>query len=162
MGLFGDDKKGGPGVAERSGQDQLVQLRGKYDPAIRLMHTLGVQVQGVEMQGEKLLIRGQAPSDQAKNQVWDEIKRIDPSFHDLALDLRVSPGASPGAGQGGPRGTATPPAETYTVKPGDTLSKISQHFYGNASSYQRIFEANRDQLSDPDRIQPGQVLRIPR
>ena len=52
--------------------------------------------------------------------------------------------------------------QTYTVQSGDTLSKISQHFYGRASDYQRIFEANRDQLRDPDKIQPGQVLRIPR
>ena len=49
----------------------------------------------------------------------------------------------------------------YTVQKGDTLSHIAQAHYGKASQWSRIFEANRDQLDDPDRIQPGQVLRIP-
>jgi len=47
------------------------------------------------------------------------------------------------------------------VKSGDTLSKISQQFYGKPNEYNRIFEANRDKLSDPDKIQPGQELTIP-
>ena len=49
----------------------------------------------------------------------------------------------------------------YTVQKGDTLSHIAKAQYGKASQWSRIFEANRDQLDDPDRIQPGQVLRIP-
>jgi len=164
MGLFGDKKAGTP-IAEPAGQDQLVQLRHKYDPAIKVAHELGVQLQNVEMQGGKLLVRGVAPSEQAKNRVWDEIKKIDPSYGDLTADLKVgasSATAAAGAGQGGPSGAPGAPMQTYTVQSGDTLSKISQHFYGRASEYKRIFEANRDQLSDPDKIQPGQVLRIPR
>lgn len=51
--------------------------------------------------------------------------------------------------------------QTYTVERGDTLSHIAQRFYGRASGWNRIFEANRDQLDDPDLIRPGQVLRIP-
>lgn len=51
--------------------------------------------------------------------------------------------------------------QTYTVQKGDTLSHISKQFYGKASKWNAIFEANRDQLDDPDRIQPGQVLKIP-
>jgi nucleoid-associated protein YgaU len=47
------------------------------------------------------------------------------------------------------------------VKPGDTLSKIAKHELGDASAYMAIFNANKDQLSDPDKIQPGQVLKIP-
>ncbi len=54
-----------------------------------------------------------------------------------------------------------PVEQAYTVEKGDTLSAIAQHFYGKASRWHAIFEANRDQLDDPDRIQPGQVLRIP-
>ena len=50
---------------------------------------------------------------------------------------------------------------TYTVKAGDTLSKIAKDTLGNASSYMAIFEANKDQLTDPDKIKPGQVLKIP-
>ncbi len=52
-------------------------------------------------------------------------------------------------------------AQTYTVQKGDTLSHIAKQFYGKAGQWNAIFEANRDQLDDPDRIQPGQVLRIP-
>ncbi len=51
--------------------------------------------------------------------------------------------------------------QTYTVASGDNLSKIAKHFYGDANEWHRIFEANGDQLSDPDRIRPGQVLKIP-
>jgi nucleoid-associated protein YgaU len=54
-----------------------------------------------------------------------------------------------------------PPEQTYTVAKGDTLSAIAKQFYGKASAWPTIFEANRDQLDDPDRIKPGQVLRIP-
>jgi len=61
--------------------------------------------------------------------------------------------AKPAEGSGGDR--------THTVEKGDTLSAISQKHYGSANRWQEIFNANRDQLDDPDLIQPGQVLRIP-
>jgi nucleoid-associated protein YgaU len=51
--------------------------------------------------------------------------------------------------------------QTYTVVSGDNLSKIAKHFYGHANYWHRIFDANRDQLSNPDLIKPGQVLKIP-
>lgn len=54
-----------------------------------------------------------------------------------------------------------PPAQFYTVKSGDTLSKIAREFYGDAMKYPTIFDANKPMLSDPDKIYPGQVLRIP-
>lgn len=50
---------------------------------------------------------------------------------------------------------------TYTVVKGDSLSKIAKREYGNANAWRRIFDANRDQINDPDLIHPGQVLRIP-
>ncbi len=50
---------------------------------------------------------------------------------------------------------------SYTVQSGDTLSAIAQRHYGKASRWQEIFEANRDQIDDPDLIRPGQVLRLP-
>ncbi len=53
-------------------------------------------------------------------------------------------------------------AETYTVQSGDTLWKISEQVYGNGSKYMKIFEANTDQLENPDRIFPGQKLVIPK
>jgi LysM repeat protein len=142
-----------------SGSDQLAVLRHKYDSVVRRMHDSGVKVLKVEMQGDKLLLKGEAPSEDVKNKVWDEIKRVDPSYGDLVADITVTPGG--GAGQGGPSGQAAAPTRTYTVKKGDTLSAIAKSMYGDANAYRRIFDANRDQLSDPDKIQPGQVLRIP-
>jgi nucleoid-associated protein YgaU len=62
--------------------------------------------------------------------------------------------------QGGVGSTADRPA-TYTVVAGDNLTKIAKHFYGDANAWKAIFDANRDQLSDPDRIRVGQVLKIP-
>lgn len=55
----------------------------------------------------------------------------------------------------------TPPARFYTVVKGDNLSKISKAHYGDANKYNKIFEANKPMLSHPDKIYPGQVLRIP-
>lgn len=52
-------------------------------------------------------------------------------------------------------------ARMYTVKSGDTLGKIAKQFYGNANEYEKIFEANKPMLKHPDKIYPGQVLRIP-
>jgi nucleoid-associated protein YgaU len=57
--------------------------------------------------------------------------------------------------------SATPASTYHTVKSGDTLSKIAKEAYGNANAYMKIFEANKPMLSDPDKIYPGQVLRIP-
>jgi len=53
-------------------------------------------------------------------------------------------------------------SQTYTVKSGDTLGKIAKHYYGDASKYPKIFEANQPMLENPDKIYPGQVLRIPK
>ncbi len=56
---------------------------------------------------------------------------------------------------------APPPPRTYTVAPGDSLSKIAQHQYGNAGLWQKIYEANKDTIKNPDLIHPGQQLIIP-
>ena len=141
-------------------EQELERLKQKYQPAIGLMQQLQVRLQNVHMEGGKLFIRGEAPSPEVKNKVWDQIKLIDASFSDLTCDLTVSQqqpstmtaGASVSGGQGQRR---------YTVQAGDTLSAISRQFYGNASQYMKIFEANRDILSDPNKIQAGQDLVIP-
>ena len=63
--------------------------------------------------------------------------------------------------QGGGSSTAPSAERTYTVKQGDSLSKIAKQFYGDVKQWRKIFEANKDQISNPDRIQPGWVLKIP-
>jgi len=141
------------------------RLKQKYQPALNLMDQLQVQLQNVNMEGPQLLIRGLAPSAEVKNRIWNQIKLIDAIFSDLVCDLRVSEwqpaqqspatmtaGASVGGGQNQRR---------YTVKAGDTLSKISREFYGDANQYTKIFNANRDVLRDPNTISPGQELVIP-
>jgi|SRR5882762_8963982 len=158
MGLFGkkDDMPGAGGTASAGG-DPLAIMRHKYDPVVRLMHQLGVQVQTIDLAGGKLRLRGQAPSEEVKNKVWDQIKAVDPLYSDLDAVITVVAGAGAPTGPG-----ATASGGSYTVQKGDTLSKISKQYYGDPNQYNRIFEANRDQLKDPDRIFPGQVLKIPR
>ena len=51
--------------------------------------------------------------------------------------------------------------QTYTIGKGDTLSKIAKEHYGSANAWKQIFEANRDTIEDPDRIFPGQVIKLP-
>ena len=51
--------------------------------------------------------------------------------------------------------------QSYTIGKGDTLSKIAKDHYGNANAWKQIFEANRDVIDDPDRVFPGQVIRLP-
>lgn len=63
--------------------------------------------------------------------------------------------------QGGSSSNAPGADRTYTVKSGDSLSKIAKQFYGDAKKWPQIFEANRDQITNPDMIKPGQTLRIP-
>src|SRR5215813_12513948 len=69
---------------------QLGQLKQKYQPAMNLAKQLGVQLQNVNMDGDKLFIRGVAPSGDIKNKVWDQVKLIDPTYSDLILDISVS------------------------------------------------------------------------
>jgi nucleoid-associated protein YgaU len=102
------------------------------------------------VQDGKLFMKGAAPSLDAANKVWDEIKRINPRLDDIIADFPVDTSRA-----------TTAAFQNYTVKSGDTLSKISKQFYGNANDYMRIFEANKDQLKNPDQIKPGQNLKIP-
>ena len=137
--------------------DQFEQLKLKYQSVINFIQSQGVQLQNVNMEGNKLLIRASAPTAELKNRVWDQIKLIDPNSSDLIADIQA-PEAAAAAAVGA---TSTPAARTYTVQPGDSLSKISKEFYGNANEYMKIFEANKDKLADPDKIRAGMDLLIP-
>jgi len=110
------------------------------------------------MEGDKLLIRATAPSADLKNKVWDQIKLVDPNCSDLIADIQAPAAAAAAAAGNTPSTTA---ARSYTVQAGDSLSKIAKQFYGDANKYMKIFEANKDKLSDPDKIKPGMDLVIP-
>jgi nucleoid-associated protein YgaU len=73
----------------------------------------------------------------------------------------TAPKADFGNVESGVASTAPTAAQTYTVNKGDTLSKIAKEFYGSANRWHEIYDANRDQISNPDLIKPGQVLKIP-
>ena len=139
------------------------QLKQKYQPAINLMQQLQVRLTHMHMEGDKLFIQGDAPSEDVKNRVWDQIKSIDAGYGDLICDLRAESGtaAQPQTMTASAAVTGGQSERRYTVKPGDSLSKISKQFYGNANEYRKIFDANRGVLSDPNKIQPGQELVIP-
>jgi nucleoid-associated protein YgaU len=102
----------------------------------------------------KLHFVGSVKTEAEKNEIWSAIKTIPSWQNDVVADIKVT-----GGGAAAP--AAAPAAKTYTVKSGDTLSGIAKAQLGNAGDYMKIFEANKDQLSDPDKIKPGQVLKIP-
>jgi nucleoid-associated protein YgaU len=139
--------------------DPFEQLKSKYQSVLNFMNSQNVQLQNLNMEGSKLFIRASAPSQEVKNKVWDQIKLVDPNFSDLNADIQAPAAAAAAAAAAS--STSTIAARTYEVKPGDSLSKISKEFYGNANQYMKIFEANKDQLSDPDKIKPGMKLNIP-
>lgn len=98
----------------------------------------------------KLYFKGTVATEAEKNEIWTAIKTIPTWQNDIVADIQVT---------GGP--ADAPAAKTYTVKAGDTLSAIAKEHLGSASAYMKIFELNKDQLTDPDKIKPGQVLRLP-
>lgn len=148
-------------MSMKNQDDRLETLKQKYAPVLRTIEQQGVRLQNVHVQDDKLLIRGVASSDEAKNRVWDQIKMVDPTHSDLTADITVEHGAGAGRSVSGHTSAGAAGQQTYTVQSGDSLSKISQQFYGTAQKYMKIFEANRDKLQDPDKIKPGQQLVIP-
>ena len=129
----------------------LEELKTKYAPALKKIEEQGVKLQNLHFQDNKLFIKGAAPTDAAKNEVWTAIKSVDRTYGDLTADITIDPSLPP----------PKPKEQAYTVQSGDTLSKISKQFYGDANRYMKIFDANKDQLKDPNTIKPGQTLRIP-
>ena len=121
-------------------------LRDTYNYAIQTAKSFGMQGSADERDG-KLHFHGTVQTQDQANKIWDAIKTIPTWQQDVIADITATGGAA---------------AETtYTVKGGDTLSKIAKEQLGDANAYMEIFNANKDQLSDPDKIKPGQVLKIP-
>ena len=132
-----------------------MDLREKYSAAIQKAKEL--RMEGAAQQvGDKLHFKGTVSSQDEANRIWDAIKTVPDWSKEVVADITAKPKAprAPGA-------TGQTAGKTYTVKSGDTLSKIAQDQLGDAKAYHDIFNANRDQLTDPDEIKPGQVLKIP-
>ena len=130
-------------------------LTEKYQSLIDIANQSGVSNLQVSEEGGALHVSGTAPSEEAKQKVWDEYSRLDPEMRsgDLVLNLEVGGGGGGTWGEGGE-------GDTYTVKGGDSLSKIGQH---HGVAWREIYEANKDVIGDnPDLIKPGQKLRIPK
>jgi nucleoid-associated protein YgaU len=183
MGLFDFIQDAGEALAEKAlgstaseeltktaevSPERLNQLRGEQiSSAIATLDIDGEQVT-VAVDGSVATLTGSAPSQEALEKMvlcagnQYGIGKVDCQ---LSVDAPAAPPASAqvdGPAAGAPAAGAPETASTfYTVKSGDTLGKIAQEHYGAASKYSVIFEANQPMLSDPDKIFPGQQLRIP-
>ncbi|MEK7832888.1 MAG: LysM peptidoglycan-binding domain-containing protein [Acidobacteriota bacterium] len=117
------------------------ELQSKYQAVLDKGHDVGLNVQNVNLEGDKLLIRGTVPAEHGKNALWEVIKGIDANVSDAIIDINVQSGSS------------------YTVVSGDTLSKIAKRFYGDANHYHAIAQASG--IDNPDKINVGQVITLP-
>lgn len=158
MGLFDKMFGRGASAADQATQQRFTELKTKYQSALNLADQQSIQFLNLHIQDNKLFVRAIAPSEEAKNKFWDQLKLINPSTDDITADITVDQTRAVGAAAGGGQGQG---GQTYEVKSGDNLSKISKQFYGDANRYMKIFEANKDLLTNPDKINAGQVLRIP-
>src|SRR5678815_2412374 len=136
MGLF--DKMFGSGAsnAQQQGnaQQQFDQLKTKYQSVLNEVERQQVQLHNLHVQDNKLFIKGAAPSEDAKNKIWEQIKLVDQNWqNDLTADFSVDQSRAMGAAAGGGQGQT----QTYTVKAGDNLSKISKQFYGDSNEYMK-------------------------
>ena len=141
--LFGRDEK----PPEPTEAPEVIAAR-KASALTRIVNSIGIAVDGlsISVNDDTAVIRGRVSSQAEKEKVVltagnvNGISRVDDQLEVEAPE---------------------PEATFYTVKSGDSLSKIAKEHYGNAMKYPMIFEANKPMLSDPDKIYPGQVLRIP-
>jgi len=124
-----------------------MSVKAKYQPVLDLGQQLGIQGGDVSEEGGVLKIKGETNTPYEKNALWDKIKEIGgESPSDIKANISVADDSV---------------YHRHTVKSGESLSKIAKHYYGDAMKYNKIFEANTDQLKNPDVIHPDQVLVIP-
>jgi LysM repeat protein len=193
------------------GRMSFDQLRSKYQTVIQEAQSQGVQISSLSFQNGKLIVKGTAPSLEAANNVWNEIKRVNSNMDDIEADIRVptsqaqppsstsentndnsdqsaavqnndqeqnsdqaenndqDQAVSKGSQGVLPRAKPSAPPESslqmethpYIVKRGDTLASISKEFYGDTSGYMRIYNQNRDKLTNPNSLEVGETLEIP-
>jgi nucleoid-associated protein YgaU len=122
-------------------------LMQKYRDTLELTGELIGEDLEVSEEAGKLHIKGTSAHEMEKNLVWDSIKSHDGWEGEVAASIKVKNADVYGR---------------YTVKKGDTLSKIAERVLGKANRYREIFESNKDILKNPDLIHPGQVLVIPK
>ncbi len=150
MGLF-DQMFGAGAAAAKTNEDQFGPLKDKYHSVLETLDKEGGRVQNLHVEDGKLVIIAVAPSEDAKNKAWDQIKAVDPNYGDLSVDITVDD--SQGQGE----------TETYTVKAGDSLWRIADNQLGNGNRYMEIFYANRDKMDSPQSvIHPGDELKVPK
>ncbi|MGC1513982.1 MAG: LysM peptidoglycan-binding domain-containing protein [Maribacter sp.] len=124
-----------------------MSVKSKYQPVLDLGEQLGMKNGDVTVEGETLKIKGQAKTPYEKDLIWDKIKKIGgESPSDIKANITVADESV---------------YHRHVVKSGESLSKISKHYYGDAMKYKAIFEANTGILKNPDVIHPDQVLVIP-
>lgn len=121
-------------------------LQQKYQELIQSARTAGITNLQVREQNNVLYIDGAAPSEQIKEQLWSVYKKIDPNYGSADLVMNISVAGSD-------------KVEEYEVVKGDNLSKIGKKY---GLGWKEIYEANRNLIKDPDLIQPGWRLKIPR
>lgn len=125
-----------------------MSLQEKYQTLLELANQNGTTYELSEGEGGTLIVTGTAPSAEAKQQLWDEYERLDPEFNDGDFVLNIQT-AEAAAGGG---------MHTHTVESGDNLSKIAKEY---GIQWKAIWDHNRDILKHPDKIYPGQELKIP-
>ncbi len=120
-------------------------LQDKYTELVQAANSGGVSGLQVAEQNGVLYVTGTAPSSAVKDQLWGIYEKLDPEMRagDLVLNISLAEGAE----------------QEYEVQAGDNLSKIAKKYPG--LTWQKIFEANKDKIKDPDMIQPGWKLKIP-
>lgn len=135
---------------------KLDQLKLKYQSVLNLMDTLKVQLKNLHVHEGKLVIRGEAKTKDDVNKVWNQIKLVEKDYkQDLMAEITFLSDAP------APKPQTAPTLRIHKVVAGDTLSKIAQTYYGKASDYMKIFDANKNILQDPNKINVGQELIIP-
>lgn len=124
-----------------------MSIQAKYQSVLNLGEELGAKDGAVKEENGVLTITGTVHTEYEKNQLWDQIKEVGGATpSDIVADIRVE---------------TNDYYAIYTVKSGDTLGKIAKHFYEEPKKYTQIFEANTDVLDHPDKIEVGQILKIP-
>jgi len=164
MGLFDFVKNAGEKITRKSGQSKEEANREHAALLKDRVEKLGFQVENfnIDYYDETATLKGIAPSQDVKEKVVLVVGNTQgvAKVNDLIRVNKAEIKEEESAIQA--ETAQEPEARFYTVKSGDSLSKIAKEFYGNATKYPEIFEANKPMLSDPNKIYPGQVLRIPK